>query len=144
MRPSPRTSATEGFFQYLGRKTGPDEDWEIQMGELEFSQTAQQWVNVVLIWIGFGTLAGLAAKMILPGRDPNGPIGTVLLGVFGSTIGLAILSKLVTFSGTNNPMNPISPMGMIAAVAGAFATLVIYRVAIACIMIERNEEPDDS
>lgn len=114
------------------------------MGEIEFSQAAQQWVNVVLIWIGFGTLAGLAAKMILPGRDPNGPVGTVLLGVLGSTIGLAILSKLATFSGTSHPMNPISPLGMIAAVAGAFAILITYRVAIACIMIERNEETDEN
>lgn len=113
------------------------------MGEIEFSPMAQQWVNVVLIWIGFGTLAGLAAKMILPGRDPNGPMGTILLGIIGSTIGLAILSKLVTFTCTNHPMNPISPMGMIAAVAGAFASLIAYRVAIACIMIERNEEPDE-
>ena len=113
------------------------------MGELEFSQMAQQWVNVVLIWIGFGTMAGLAAKMILPGRDPIGPMGTILLGIIGSTIGLAVLSRLATLSGTSHPMNPISPMGMIAAVSGAFATLITYRVVIACIMIERNEEPDD-
>ncbi len=113
------------------------------MGELEFSQAAQQWVNVVLIWIGFGTLAGLAAKTILPGRDPKGTVATILLGIIGSTIGLFILSKFVTFSGTAHPMNPISPPGMIAAVIGAFAILIGYRVGIACIMIERDEEPDD-
>ena len=114
------------------------------MGELEFSQAAQQWVNVVLIWIGFGTLAGLAAKTILPGRDPKGTVATILLGIIGSTIGLAILSKLVTFSDAGHLMNPISPLGMIAAVIGAFVSLVAYRVTIACIMIERNEEPDDA
>ncbi len=113
------------------------------MGELEFSEAAQQWVNVVLIWIGFGTLAGLAAKTILPGRDPKGTVATILLGTLGSTLGLAILSKFATFSGTAHSMNPISPPGMIAAVIGAFAMLIAYRVGIACIMIERNEEPDD-
>ncbi len=116
---------------------------EFNVGEIEFSQAAQQWVNVVLIWIGFGTLAGLAAKTILPGRDPKGTVATMLLGIVGSTIGLGILSRLVTFSGGSHPMNPISPMGMIAAVIGAFASLIAYRVGIACIMIERNEEPED-
>lgn len=113
------------------------------MGELEFSQTAQQWICVVMIWIGFGILAGLAAKIILPGRDPKGTVATLLIGIVGSTIGLAILSQLVTFSDANHRMNPISPLGMIAAVIGAFASLVAYRIVIACIMIERNEEPDD-
>ncbi len=113
------------------------------MGELEFSQTAQQWVNVILIWIGFGTLAGLAAKTILPGRDPKGTVATILLGIIGSTIGLAIVSKFVSSSCAGHPMNPISPLGMIAAVVGAFAILIAYRVGIACIMIERDEEPDD-
>ncbi len=111
--------------------------------ELDFSPAAQQWVNVVLIWIGFGTLAGLAAKTILPGRDPKGTIATILLGIIGSTIGLAILSKFVTFHGVSHPLNPISPPGMIAAMAGAFAILIAYRIGIACIMIERDEEPDD-
>jgi hypothetical protein len=34
-------------------------------------------------------------------------------------------------------------MGMTAAIVGTFAMLIAYRVAIACIMIERNEEPED-
>ncbi len=113
------------------------------MGELEFSPAALQWVLVVFIWIGFGVLAGLAAKIILPGRDPKGTVATILLGIIGSTIGLAILSKFVSCHGNNHILNPISPLGMIAAVAGAFACLIAYRVGIACIMIERDEEPDD-
>lgn len=113
------------------------------MGELDFSQTAQQWVNVSLIWIGFGTLAGLAAKTILPGRDPKGTVATILIGVAGSTLGLGILSRFVKLAGTGQLANPISPLGMIAAVAGAFALLIGYRITIACIMIERNEEAEE-
>ena len=63
------------------------------MGELELSQSAQQWVNVVLIWIGFGALAGLLAKSILPGRDPAGAVATLVIGIAGSTIGLLVLTK---------------------------------------------------
>ena len=113
------------------------------MGELDFSQTAQQWVNVSLIWLGFGVLAGLAAKTILPGRDPKGTVATILIGVVGSTLGLGILSRFVKLAGAAHPPNPISPMGMIAAVAGAFALLIVYRITIACIMIERNEEVEE-
>ncbi len=113
------------------------------MGELEFSQTAQQWVNVSLIWIGFGTLAGLAAKTIMPGRDPKGTVATILIGVIGSTVGLGILSRFAKLSGSEIAPNPISPPGMIAAVAGAFALLLAYRITIACIMIERDEEPEE-
>ena len=113
------------------------------MGELDFSQTAQQWVNVSLIWLGFGVLAGLAAKTILPGRDPKGTVATILIGVVGSTLGLGILSRFVRLAGADHPPNPISPMGMMAAVAGAFALLIIYRITIACIMIERNEEAEE-
>ena len=36
------------------------------MPELELSPAAQQWVNVVLIWVGFGTLSGLLAMLVLP------------------------------------------------------------------------------
>jgi len=31
-----------------------------------------------LVWIGFGTLVGLLAKAILPGKDPGGAFATVV------------------------------------------------------------------
>ena len=52
--------------------------------EPEFSQIAQHWANVVLIWIGFGSLAGLAARIILPVREPSSPLPTMALGIAGS------------------------------------------------------------
>lgn len=38
-----------------------------------FNEPFQQWANDVLVWIGFGTLVGLLAKTIMPGRDPAAP-----------------------------------------------------------------------
>ena len=38
----------------------------------ELSPVAQTWVNVVLIWVGFGSLAGLLARVILPLRGTDG------------------------------------------------------------------------
>jgi uncharacterized membrane protein YeaQ/YmgE (transglycosylase-associated protein family) len=114
------------------------------LGDLAFSQPAQQWVNVVLIWIGFGTLAGLLAKAVLPGRDPQGTIGTMVVGIAGSTIGLLVFYRLCLGAPANNTFNPISPIGMLAAAAGAFAVLIGYRVMVACVMFDHPPEAKEA
>ncbi len=92
------------------------------MPELELSQTAQHWVGVVLIWIGLGTVAGLVARALLPVREP-GAVGTLVIGILGSTAGLWTLSLLFA----RGPVNPISPAGFCAACLGAFALLLCHR-----------------
>ena len=105
------------------------------MPDFELSQTAQHWVNVVLIWVGFGTLAGLLARAILPARVPSGPVLTLLLGIVGSLIGLLALSLL--FRGRE--LNHISPLGFLAATAAAFLLLILYRVCHACLFKRRED-----
>ena len=104
------------------------------MGEFELSSSAQHWVNIVLIWVGFGTLAGLLARVVLPVHESMGPVPTILLGIVGSMIGLLALSLVWD----HRQMNPISPIGFLAAVAGAFLLLVGYRAL--CGLIPRDEE----
>ncbi len=41
----------------------------------------------VLSWIVFGLIAGIIAKLLMPGRDPGGCIITMLLGVAGAFVG---------------------------------------------------------
>ncbi len=95
------------------------------MPDFELSNTAQQWINVTLIWVGFGTLAGLLARALVPGREPRGAVGTVVIGIVGTAVGLCTLSWAL-----NRPtFNPISPLGFFAAVGGAFVLVVLYRVA---------------
>ena len=110
--------------------------------ELEFCQGAQQWVNVVLIWIGFGTLAGLLAKTVLPGRDPCGTVATMVIGIAGSTLGLVILGRFTQDYCQKGPPNPISPVGMLAATGGAFALLLAYRVLVTCVLIDHPKEEE--
>jgi uncharacterized membrane protein YeaQ/YmgE (transglycosylase-associated protein family) len=98
------------------------------MPELEFSPAAQHCVNVVLIWIGFGTLAGLLAMVLLPIRHPAHPLAMLLLGIVGSVVGLLGLTYLLP----GRQFNPISPLGFAAATAGAFAVLLLYRSCVAC------------
>lgn len=98
------------------------------MTEFELSPLAQQWINVVLIWVGFGTLAGLLARVVIPGREPAGPVGTIAIGILGSTLGPFVLSCLLK----RTDFNPIGPLGFLTAIAGAFVLLTAYRLAVAC------------
>jgi len=94
------------------------------MPEFDLSPAAQHWVNVVLVWIGFGALAGLLARAVLPVRQPVGPLPTMVVGILGSAVGLLALSLLWS----DRPLNPISPAGFLAATAGALVLLILYRV----------------
>ena len=88
----------------------------------ELTSTAQHWVNVVLIWLGFGCLAGLLARLVLPLREPQGLFATLTLGVTGSAVGLGVLSWTIP----GRAMNPISPLGLVAATGGAIVLLAAY------------------
>jgi uncharacterized membrane protein YeaQ/YmgE (transglycosylase-associated protein family) len=98
------------------------------MPELAISPAAQQWINVVLIWVGFGTLAGLLATVIFPFRRLVSPFLAMVIGIAGSTIGLLGLSWLYP----GRSLNPISPLGFLAATIGAFVLLVLYRLGGMC------------
>ena len=97
------------------------------MPDIALSPVAQHWVCVVLIWVGFGTLAGLLAAVIFPWRRPAGPFWAMVTGIVGSTIGLLGLNWL--FPGRE--LNPISPLGFLSATIGALLLLVVYRVGFA-------------
>ncbi len=91
---------------------------------LQFSPEMHQLVNDLLVWIGFGTVVGLAARGLMPGRDPAGAITTLLLGIAGSVIGCGCVGCFYEAE----RLTPTSPMGMLVAVAGAFALLGLYRL----------------
>lgn len=109
------------------------------MSALELSETAQQWVLVVLIWVGFGTLAGLLAKALIPGREPSGTVGTLTIGIVGSVLGPLTLSFLLK----HREFNPISPLGFLVALAGASVVLIAYRLVLVAVAIRREREEDE-
>jgi len=84
---------------------------------------ANQWCEILLIWIGFGTLTGLSAKAIMPGRDPGGAIATLGMGIGGTLVGMGIL----TYFYNGEPLSPISPIGFLVGTTGAFLLLFFYR-----------------
>ncbi len=97
------------------------------MPDFALSPAASHWIHVVLIWVGFGTLVGLLANLIFPFRRPTGPFWAVATGIVGSTVGLLGLSWLVP----DRQLDPISPLGFLAATVGAFVLLVLYRIGLA-------------
>lgn len=94
------------------------------MDNTTLMEMAQQWTNDVLVWVGFGTLVGLLAKAIMPGRDPGGTVATLCMGVGGTVIGCGLLAF---FSGVQR-VTPISPLGFVVATAGSFVILLFYRI----------------
>ena len=94
------------------------------MQDVPLNEAAQLAGDWLLTWVGFGTLVGLVAKAIMPGRDPGGAVATLLMGVGGAVIGCGILSYF--YDGQR--VSPLTPLGFCLAVGGAFVLLVFYRL----------------
>ncbi|MGC2241372.1 MAG: GlsB/YeaQ/YmgE family stress response membrane protein [Acidimicrobiia bacterium] len=75
----------------------------------------------IIIWLIIGLVAGFLARLIVPGSDPMGFIGTLLLGLVGSLIG-GFLGNLI-FGGDLD----VTAAGLIGSVIGAIIALLIYR-----------------
>jgi uncharacterized membrane protein YeaQ/YmgE (transglycosylase-associated protein family) len=77
----------------------------------------------ILSWIIFGLIAGVIAKLIMPGEDPGGFIITILLGIAGALVGGLIASALGF-----GPVTGFDLGSFAIAILGAILLLWIYRV----------------
>jgi uncharacterized membrane protein YeaQ/YmgE (transglycosylase-associated protein family) len=77
----------------------------------------------IVIWIVFGLLVGVVAKVITPGRDPGGFIVTVLLGIAGAMLG-GFMGRAAGWYGDTDPV------GFVMAVVGSIVLLVLYRLVV--------------
>jgi uncharacterized membrane protein YeaQ/YmgE (transglycosylase-associated protein family) len=77
---------------------------------------------IVLIVIGF--VVGAIARLLVPGRDNIGFIGTTLLGIVGSFVG-GFLWELVEYHQIET--NHFRAVGIIGSVIGAVVVLLILR-----------------
>lgn len=75
----------------------------------------------IIITIIIGLLAGIVAKLLMPGRDPGGFIITILLGIAGALVA-TWLGRAIGWYGPNDAA------GFIGAAVGAIILLVIYRM----------------
>ena len=77
----------------------------------------------ILAWIVLGLIAGVIAKLIMPGPDPGGIIVTILIGIVGAVIG-GFIAGLLGFGSVTG----INLVSIIIAVLGAIVLLAIYRL----------------
>lgn len=74
-----------------------------------------------LVWIIFGAVVGVVAKLLMPGRDPGGFFMTIILGIAGALLG-GFLGRALGLYREGDPV------GFVMALLGAMILLVAYRV----------------
>jgi uncharacterized membrane protein YeaQ/YmgE (transglycosylase-associated protein family) len=75
-----------------------------------------------IIWtIIIGLLAGIVAKLLMPGRDPGGFIITILLGIAGAFVATYLGQAVGWYEAGQGA-------GFIGAVIGAILILIVYRM----------------
>jgi uncharacterized membrane protein YeaQ/YmgE (transglycosylase-associated protein family) len=75
----------------------------------------------IVVWLLIGLVAGLVARLLVPGKDRLGMGGTLLLGLVGSLVG-GFLGDLLQKGDQD-----YSPAGIIGSIAGAIIALLVYR-----------------
>jgi len=75
----------------------------------------------IIAFLIIGLIAGFIARALVPGPDPMGWLGTMILGIVGSFVG-GTLAALV-FDGTLD----LSASGIVGSIVGAIIVLLIWR-----------------
>lgn len=75
----------------------------------------------IIAFLIIGLIAGFIARALVPGPDPMGWLGTMILGIVGSFVG-GTLAALV-FGGTLD----LTASGIIGSIIGAIIVLLIWR-----------------
>lgn len=77
-----------------------------------------------IIWfLIIGLVAGLLARLLMPGKDAMGLLATMILGVIGSVIG-----GVVSWAIWGGSTDKVQPSGLLMSVVGAFLVLLIWRM----------------
>lgn len=76
----------------------------------------------ILTWIVLGLIAGVVAKMILPGKNPGGCVVTTIIGIVGAVIG-GMISTYLGFGGIQS----FDLRSMAVAILGSVIFLAILR-----------------
>ena len=82
-------------------------------------------LTFIIVLIIVGLIAGLVARLLLPGRDPIGLLGTIILGIVGSFVG-GFLQNLIEYHKAN--IHSFHAVGIIGSIIGAFVLLLLMRL----------------
>jgi len=81
----------------------------------------------VLTLLVVGLIAGFLARFLVPGPDPMGILGTLVLGIVGSFVG-GFLGYIIF--GKDLDEGALQASGIIGSVIGAVIVLLIYRAIV--------------
>jgi uncharacterized membrane protein YeaQ/YmgE (transglycosylase-associated protein family) len=81
-------------------------------------------VGLIITLLIVGLLAGALARLLVPGKDPIGILGTIIVGIIGSFVG-GFLGFILFGKDLNE--GALQPSGIIGSIIGAVIVLLIYR-----------------
>jgi uncharacterized membrane protein YeaQ/YmgE (transglycosylase-associated protein family) len=81
-------------------------------------------LGFILYLLIIGLVAGFLARLLVPGPDPMGVGGTILLGIVGSFIG-GFLGYILF--GVDFDEGGIQAAGIFGSIVGAVIALLVYR-----------------
>src|SRR5215217_6139885 len=71
-----------------------------------------------------GIIAGYLGRLLLPGRDPMGFVGTVIAGILGALVGYFLFTSVLGIGDTDK----FDLGGIIGAIVGTMIVLLIWRM----------------
>lgn len=80
------------------------------------------WFIIVLVVVGL--IVGAIARLLVPGRDPMGLLGTAVLGIVGSFVG-GFLGYILL--GRDAEDGALQPAQFLGSLIGAVIALLVWR-----------------
>lgn len=80
----------------------------------------------LISWIIVGLLAGVIAKILLPGKDPGGCLMTIILGIAGAVLAGYVARHVLLIGDENSWGGFFSRVGL--GIVGALVILALYRL----------------
>ena len=81
-------------------------------------------LGFIIVLIIVGLIAGAVARLVVPGRDPIGILGTIVVGIVGSFVG-GFLGYVIFHKDASQ--GALQPSGIIGSIIGAIIVQLIWR-----------------
>ena len=82
-------------------------------------------LTFIIVLVIIGLICGAIARLLMPGRDPIGIFGTIVLGIAGSFVG-GFLQNLIQYHTLS--IHSFHTVGIIGSIIGAWVLLLILRI----------------
>jgi uncharacterized membrane protein YeaQ/YmgE (transglycosylase-associated protein family) len=77
----------------------------------------------IIAAIVIGIIAGYLGRLLLPGKDPMGFVGTVVAGILGALVGYFLFTSLLGIGDTDK----FDLGGIVGSIIGTMIVLLIWR-----------------